>query len=261
MPKRSAKSSSSSTKVKKSKLAGLDYTDRKIRSLSHQGELQTDIIKASNLSTIHEDHKIVFNIHTGPRWIKFLKKPLLLTYLMFAVDDEGNEKYITAREKLSADKNSEYTYPYMVNPCLLGSNFFDDYRLFINNCEIPINANMRRDQAFVQKMNRTFATDKDRQNVGIRKNDWISTLHSSSGKESGFKLLSQNQSTKPTAKYMYNYAEIPIDAWFPLGPSLNFASEKLKTDVKGGKKIEDELFFPPWTHIMVGVIYPLHVSK
>ena len=125
----------------KVKLSGFSYTPRRIRSVSNPGQLQNDSIRASNFDTIHKDNKIVFSLHTGKRWIRFLSNPLALTYLM--QEKAGNTlEVIDAKARVEGHEK----FPYMINPGTLGSVFFEKYRLFLNNNEIRIDDNTRNDQ-------------------------------------------------------------------------------------------------------------------
>ena len=130
------------TGTSKVKLSGFNYTPRRIRSVSNPGQLQNDRIRASNFDTIHKDNKIVFSLHTGRRWIRFLSNPLALTYLMQEKTAENTLEVIDGEAKVEGHDK----FPYMINPGILGSAFFEKYRLFLNDNEIRIDNNTRNDQ-------------------------------------------------------------------------------------------------------------------
>ena len=104
-------------------------------------------------------------------------------------------------------------------------------------------------QAFVQKMNRTFATKGDRMKVGVSPREWISTWNSNAYEAGKDLVANPVGAIKPVHFNDFNYAEMSLDGWFPLSQGFNFAAEKLKTN----RGLNDELFFPPDTKIEVGL--------
>ena len=138
-------------KTKKSKVAGFNFYERPNKKLKNTGDIQNNVIRPSNFHTMKEDNKVIFQLYTGSKWLRFLPNPLFIRYLFWEnlPDKDGSGAKLTKTYANAASKykgTEALAFPYRMDPSIAGSILFEDYKVFINRNLMDLGRHVRRDQ-------------------------------------------------------------------------------------------------------------------
>lgn len=139
------------SKKKKLKLSGLDYTQDPNSKISSSGQVENNILRPCNKTTFVEEGKVLFQINTGRKWVRFLPNPLVIKYLAWekivkTTGEDAEKVYCNDSTNFGGISGMPAFSPYFINPAILGSAFFEDYKLYINRNLINLGKYQNRDQ-------------------------------------------------------------------------------------------------------------------
>ena len=251
----------SSTGLKNLKLSGFDF--RKPvgpMSVRNTGHLRQHHLTPENAHRINSDQKIVFEMNTGPNWVRFTETPLHLYYYFKEIFKPNGaqavdtEFVVNSATKVGPDDTGKLAFRYFIDPAVGGCALIEDMKLYLDNQEIPVSRHFRRDQIYIQMFNRVFALPEERESVGIPKKGWIAHTQDINednaiddpALQMGKDLVTCDKNEVPTTDATSRHIECSLDGFFPLAPGKNFAASKLT-----GQTPNNKLFFPPFTKIRI----------